>query len=91
MRINQHEGGIDSDQITYVNDILSRFGMAIGTPSDISTKLSVGPVWNRGPVFLGTALIKSKTKHGEYVILRALIDEGSQSTFATERAAQLVR
>lgn len=45
MRINQHESGIDLDQITYVNDILSRFGMAdckpIGTPSDISTKLSV--------------------------------------------------
>lgn len=63
----------------------------IGTPSDISTKLSVGPVCNRGPVFLGTALIKCKTKHGDYVILRALIDKGSQGTFATERAAQLVQ
>lgn len=48
MRINQHEGGIDLDQITYVNDILNRFGMTeckpIGTPSDIGTKLSISTI-----------------------------------------------
>lgn len=45
MRINQHRDGIDLDQIMYVNDILSRFGMAdckpIGTPCDIGAKSSV--------------------------------------------------
>lgn len=45
MRIDQHRDGIYLDQITYVNDILSRFGMAdckpVGTPSDINSKLSV--------------------------------------------------
>lgn len=46
---------------------------------------------NRSEVFLGTALVKCKTKQGDYVILRALIDEGSQGTFATERAAQLLQ
>lgn len=46
---------------------------------------------DRNEVFLGTALVKCKTKQGDLVILRALIDNGSQGTFATERAAQLLQ
>lgn len=46
MRINQHEGGIDFDQITNVNDILNPFGMTeckpIGTPSDTQLTISEG-------------------------------------------------
>lgn len=46
---------------------------------------------DQSEVFLGTALVKCKTKQGDYIILRALIDEGSQGTFMTERAAQLLQ
>lgn len=39
-------------------------------------------------VLLATALIKCRAKNGEYITLRALIDQGAQATFITEAAAQ---
>lgn len=39
-------------------------------------------------VFVATALIKCKTMHGDYITLRAMIDQGSQASFITEAAAQ---
>lgn len=39
-------------------------------------------------VFLGTALVKCKTKHGDFIILRAMIDNASQGSFITEDAVQ---
>lgn len=39
---------------------------------------------------LATAMVKAKTANGEHMLLKALIDQGSQSTFITEHAAQLL-
>ena len=41
-------------------------------------------------VFLATAQVKVKSIHGEYITLRALIDQGSQITTLSEEAAQIL-
>lgn len=38
--------------------------------------------------FLATVLLKCKNKQGDYIIIRAMIDPGSQATFTTEEVAQ---
>ena len=40
---------------------------------------------------LATAMIEVKTNDGEYVLERALIDNGSQSTLVSEETAQKLR
>lgn len=47
-------------------------------------------VHKNGNVLLATAIINVQNTHGINVILRALIDHGSQSAFITENAAQLL-
>ncbi|XP_059223245.1 uncharacterized protein LOC131997020 [Stomoxys calcitrans] len=42
-------------------------------------------------VLLATAQVRVKSLHGEYVTLRALIDQGSQITSVSEDAAQLLQ
>lgn len=42
-------------------------------------------------VFLATALMKCKASNGDYIVLRAMFDQGSQGTFITEEAAQLLK
>lgn len=41
-----------------------------------------------GPVLLATALVRVENKYGEKILLRALLDQGSQSNFVTENAIQ---
>lgn len=40
---------------------------------------------------LATALVSVKAKNGEMILMRALIDQGSQGTFIRESAAQLLK
>ncbi|XP_073840069.1 uncharacterized protein [Musca autumnalis] len=42
-------------------------------------------------VLLATAQVRIKNIHGEWVTLKALIDQGSQTTFITEEAAQILQ
>lgn len=42
-------------------------------------------------VLLATALIGVRTKYGEMITLRALLDQGSQSAFITEQAVQTLK
>ncbi|XP_047020940.1 uncharacterized protein LOC124633110 [Helicoverpa zea] len=44
-----------------------------------------------GRVLLATALIRAESKDGSTQVLRALLDQGSQASFITEAAAQLLR
>ncbi|CAH2094399.1 unnamed protein product [Euphydryas editha] len=44
-----------------------------------------------GQVLLATALVKAESQNGSSQILRALVDQGSQASFITEAAAQLLR
>ncbi|XP_055919024.1 uncharacterized protein LOC129951048 [Eupeodes corollae] len=44
----------------------------------------------RTQILLATAIIKVKSAQGDFVQLRALIDPGSQATFITESAVQLL-
>ena len=44
-----------------------------------------------GQVLLATALVKAESRNGSSQILRALMDQGSQASFITEAAAQLLR
>ncbi|XP_050358752.1 uncharacterized protein LOC126779045 [Nymphalis io] len=41
-------------------------------------------------VLLATALVRVQTKNGSYQLLRALLDQGSQASFITESAVQLL-
>lgn len=41
-------------------------------------------------VFLATAQVKVKSIHGEYITLRAIVDQGSQITTLSEEAAQIL-
>lgn len=44
-----------------------------------------------GSVLLATAMIGVRSKHGEIIMLRALLDQGSQSAFISENAAQTLK
>lgn len=46
---------------------------------------------NRGYALLATAVVKVRSETGHSIILRALIDQGSQASFISERAAQLLK
>lgn len=46
---------------------------------------------NNGSVLLATAMIGVRDKHGSIIMLRALLDQGSQSAFISEHAAQTLR
>ncbi|XP_011687495.1 PREDICTED: uncharacterized protein LOC105449812 [Wasmannia auropunctata] len=62
--------------------------------SSVTLKLSVTKESNHVPsssVMLATARILVCTESGRQLKLRALIDTGSEATFITERAAQLLR
>lgn len=41
-------------------------------------------------VLLATALVKITAKNGSHIVLKAVIDQGSQGTFITENAAQML-
>ena len=42
-------------------------------------------------VILATAQIRAKTAGGDYILLRALIDQGSEITTISEEAAQILK
>ncbi|KAF9799473.1 hypothetical protein SFRURICE_020697 [Spodoptera frugiperda] len=44
-----------------------------------------------GQVLLATALVKAESKTGNYQIVRALLDQGSQACFVTEDTVQFLR
>lgn len=46
---------------------------------------------NQGTVLLATALILCKNENGTNFVMRALLDQGSQASIITERAAQLLQ
>ncbi|CAH0726760.1 unnamed protein product, partial [Brenthis ino] len=52
----------------------------------LATFFSTGLVLNQ--VLLATALVKAASKTGEHYIIRALLDQGSQTSFVTEATVQ---
>lgn len=46
---------------------------------------------DRSQVLLSTALVNAEAKNGTYIVLRSLLDQGSQVSFITESAVQLLR
>lgn len=64
----------------------------VATTSEESIKVNVNLACkNTSSVLLATALIGVLDKNGGRVLLRALMDQGSQSAFITESAAQLLK
>lgn len=61
-------------------------------PAETNVKLSSHVAANLSTALLATALVPVR-KHdsGQVLVLRALIDHGSQATFMSERAAQMLR
>lgn len=53
-----------------------------------TTKTCAAASTNNVNTILATALVKIKNQNGEHMIFKALIDQGSQSTFISEHAAQ---
>lgn len=54
-------------------------------------QLSSHTVCKEPTILLATALVRVEDRHGNTTVLRALIDQGSQASFLTERAAQLLK
>lgn len=59
--------------------------------NEVSTEISSHFSSNNKRALLATALVPVKDISGELILLRALIDPGSQASFISERAAQLLR
>ncbi|KAF9796937.1 hypothetical protein SFRURICE_016605, partial [Spodoptera frugiperda] len=53
--------------------------------------LSTGKIAKPSQVLLATALIKAESKTGQFMTVRALLDQGSQACFITEATVQLLR
>ncbi|KAF9814243.1 hypothetical protein SFRURICE_019518, partial [Spodoptera frugiperda] len=53
--------------------------------------LSIGKISKPSQVLLATALIKAESKTGQFITVRALLDQGSQACFITEATVQLLR
>ncbi|KAF9812485.1 hypothetical protein SFRURICE_018973, partial [Spodoptera frugiperda] len=53
--------------------------------------LSTGKISKPSQVLLATALIKAESKTGQFITVRALLDQGSQACFITEATVQLLR
>ncbi|CAH2090123.1 unnamed protein product [Euphydryas editha] len=60
---------------------------------DVSTNIATHFMKGQahGQVLLATALVKAESQNGSFQIMRALMDQGSQDSFITESAAQLLR
>ncbi|XP_050555466.1 uncharacterized protein LOC126911596 [Spodoptera frugiperda] len=59
--------------------------------SQIVACLSTGKIAKPSQVLLATALIKAESKTGQFMTVRALLDQGSQACFITEATVQLLR
>nr|XP_013190094.1 unnamed protein product [Amyelois transitella] len=59
--------------------------------NQITSCISTAKVIKTKQVLLATALLKAQTKTGEFQLIRALIDQGSQASFITESAVQFLR
>ncbi|KAL0858664.1 hypothetical protein ABMA27_012488 [Loxostege sticticalis] len=59
--------------------------------SPIVTCLSTGEVPRPKQVLLATALLNLQSRSGDYQVVRALLDQGSQACFITEDAVQLLK
>lgn len=71
-------------------DHQKKTAMCVTVYDDKAQQLSVFHVNKTTDVLLATALVAVLNKKGDKVLLRALIDQGSQSAFLTENAAQLL-
>ena len=56
-----------------------------------ATKATMMTQESTSTVLLATAQVRVRSLHGEYIILRALMDQGSQTTSVSEDAAQLLQ
>ncbi|KAF9791754.1 hypothetical protein SFRURICE_020153, partial [Spodoptera frugiperda] len=82
-----------SSNITHAHS--SRAMLATKTSSmlcdQIIACLSTGKIAKPSQVLLATALIKAESKTGQFMTVRALLDQGSQACFITEATVQLLR
>ncbi|CAK1585679.1 unnamed protein product [Parnassius mnemosyne] len=65
---------------------------ATATASDENDQTNITTCFsnNKSQVLLATALVKAETKNGSFMTLRSLLDQGSQASFITESAVQLL-
>ncbi|CAK1584061.1 unnamed protein product [Parnassius mnemosyne] len=65
---------------------------ATATASDENDQANITTCFsnNKSQVLLATALVKAETKNGSFMTLRSLLDQGSQASFITESAVQLL-
>lgn len=61
-----------------------------GPPEKIVTCFSSGDTEQKH-ILLATALINAQSKSGDFQVIRALLDQGSQASFVTEDVVQLLR
>ncbi|XP_028156415.1 uncharacterized protein LOC114349998 isoform X2 [Ostrinia furnacalis] len=62
------------------------------TSDDIDQQTNITTCFsnNKSQVLLATALVKAETNNGSFITLRSLLDQGSQASFVTESAVQLL-
>ncbi|KAL0839852.1 hypothetical protein ABMA28_016477 [Loxostege sticticalis] len=65
---------------------------ATATASDENDQTNITTCFsnNKSQVLLATALVKAETINGSFMTLRSLLDQGSQASFITESAVQLL-
>ncbi|CAK1595518.1 unnamed protein product [Parnassius mnemosyne] len=65
---------------------------ATATASDENDQTNITTCFsnNKSQVLLATALVKAETNNGSFMTLRSLLDQGSQASFITESAVQLL-
>ncbi|XP_052754163.1 uncharacterized protein LOC113510317 [Galleria mellonella] len=71
-------------------EITTERNESVQSPSTSCHTANTKPETNNKQVILPTAQIKVKAKNGSTYVLRALVDQGSQASFVTEAAVQLL-
>lgn len=80
---NVHHSQLDDDNEEDEDDLTQNAEQTITVSSHFTTHSSTA--------LLATALVPVRDDTGQVTILRALLDQGSQASFITERAAQLMQ
>ncbi|XP_052750376.1 uncharacterized protein LOC128200575 [Galleria mellonella] len=71
-------------------EITTERNESVQSPSTSCHTANTKPETNNKQVILPTAQIKVKAKNGSTYVLKALVDQGSQASFITEAAVQLL-
>lgn len=86
-----HTSGGPSDNVKTHHNQIVEDKANIEYEEEPQTTISTHFVSERSMALLATALVRVTDEQGHSTILRALVDQGSQANFVSERAAQLMK